>query len=223
VRYLLCFLLFFLLCSGYFLNDFRGVSSQKKAQTPVKRGGWIDSRESISKTEKKESIDKKTLSAPPEKKLKVFEQEGRYKKIPFSVLTAYPAPRYGEEISFYLPHPLKLSEPLPLEPLPLAIPPEYLDLEGEFVVVEGYMIPLHFEGGRTRIFLLVPFATDCCFSEPPRWNDLIYVRGKEPFRVVPGIMLCKVYGLFRVGSAVMEDGFQSVYQLLAERVVPSGF
>lgn len=100
MRYLLCFLLFFLLCSGYFLNDFRGVSSQKKAQTPVKRGGWIDSRESISKTEKKESIDKKTLSAPPEKKLKVFEQEGRYKKIPFSVLTAYPAPRYGKRFHF---------------------------------------------------------------------------------------------------------------------------
>ena len=78
-------------------------------------------------------------------------------KVTFKVLASYPL----EETTGPILHPLK-------------------DLDGKSVVVTGYVLPVAYNRGRTREFMLMRSQAACCFGQAPKANEFIMVVTEEP-------------------------------------------
>ena len=53
------------------------------------------------------------------------------------------------------------------------------DLEGAFVRMPGYVIPLELDARGVKEFLLVPYVGACVHVPPPPANQLVYVEARE--------------------------------------------
>lgn len=57
-------------------------------------------------------------------------------------------------------------------------------LDGQFVRLPGYIVPLESDaGGMLSEFLLVPFFGACIHVPPPPPNQIVYVKLKKPFNL----------------------------------------
>jgi|CXWL01.1.fsa_nt_gi hypothetical protein len=57
-------------------------------------------------------------------------------------------------------------------------------LNGQFVKLPGYLVPLESdEGGMLSEFLLVPYFGACIHVPPPPPNQIVYVKLKKPFNL----------------------------------------
>lgn len=56
-------------------------------------------------------------------------------------------------------------------------------LNGQFVKIPGYALPLETTGAAIEEFLLVPYVGACIHVPPPPPNQMIFVKLKEPFLV----------------------------------------
>jgi uncharacterized protein len=94
--------------------------------------------------------------------------------------------------------------------------------DGAKVRIDGYLVPLAFDGTKVVMFLLVPYAGACIHVPPPPSNQIIYVIAKEglepdddQFRPV------RVVGTFK--AVELSTAFAEVgYQIVAETVAYSG-
>ena len=54
-------------------------------------------------------------------------------------------------------------------------------LDGEFVKIPGYALPIEFDGVAVQEFLLVPYVGACIHVPPPPRNQMVFVKLPEPF------------------------------------------
>lgn len=87
------------------------------------------------------------------------------------------------------------------------IPTEVKEFGGRTVVVDGYMLPLNVERGKTTRFLLLRNTLACCYGTPPEPNEWILV--DAPGGVAPLMdILVDIYG-----ELVVEERWESGYLL----------
>lgn len=65
------------------------------------------------------------------------------------------------------------------QPDTIAIPPLIRPLDGQIVSLEGYMIPLQYEGNAVTEYLLVRHLAACCFGGTPEPDEWVFVRAPE--------------------------------------------
>jgi hypothetical protein len=53
------------------------------------------------------------------------------------------------------------------------IPPEILALDGKYVRITGFLVPILNVSGRIREFFIMGSQNSCCFGKPPRLFDFI--------------------------------------------------
>lgn len=56
-------------------------------------------------------------------------------------------------------------------------------LDGQFVRIPGYLVPLEFSGKKVTEFLLVPWAGACIHTPPPPPNQIVHVKADTPFEI----------------------------------------
>lgn len=100
------------------------------------------------------------------------------------------------------------------------IPAEVKALDGQKVIVEGWMVPMEInDDASVKSFVLVKTQPQCCFGDTQsmnEWVDVIMEPGtKAEFNVDLPV---KVYGQLEVGEKI-EDGFVlSIYRMTGNRV-----
>ena len=55
-------------------------------------------------------------------------------------------------------------------------------LDGQFVRIPGYLLPLDFSGKEVTEFLLVPWVGACIHTPPPPPNQIVHVKPDKPFQ-----------------------------------------
>ncbi|MHC4937222.1 MAG: hypothetical protein ACYTGJ_13565 [Planctomycetota bacterium] len=102
------------------------------------------------------------------------------------------------------------------------IPPEIEALTGERVVVDGFLMPTIFDGGKVERFLLTRSYITCCFGDVLNMNEVIDVTVGPDLEVSYFLsgQPVTVTGWFEVGEKKSEFGYvESIYRLVAEEVV----
>ena len=56
-------------------------------------------------------------------------------------------------------------------------------LDGQFIRLPGYALPLEYDGAAIEEFLLVPYVGACTHVPPPPQNQMVFVKLAEPFVV----------------------------------------
>lgn len=56
-------------------------------------------------------------------------------------------------------------------------------LDGQFIRIPGYALPLEYDGAAIQEFLLVPYVGACIHVPPPPQNQMVFVKLAEPFIV----------------------------------------
>lgn len=56
-------------------------------------------------------------------------------------------------------------------------------LDGQFIRLPGYALPLEYDGAAVEEFLLVPYVGACIHVPPPPQNQMVFVKLAEPFVV----------------------------------------
>ncbi len=105
---------------------------------------------------------------------------------------------------------------------PIVVPeiPQMLRLiSGRTAVVQGFMLPLKLEGGRTTEFLLMRDQALCCFGRVPMLNEWVYVRMPQGTQMVKDLPVT-FRGKLTVGE-ILDDGYLiGIYLMDAESFVP---
>lgn len=57
------------------------------------------------------------------------------------------------------------------------------ELDGELIALSGFDVPLDFDRGASREFLLVPYYGACIHAPPPPPNQTVLVRSKTPVKL----------------------------------------
>jgi hypothetical protein len=57
------------------------------------------------------------------------------------------------------------------------------DLDGRFVRIPGYVLPLEMSGKEITEFLLVPWVGACVHTPPPPLNQIVHVKTQKPIDV----------------------------------------
>lgn len=106
-------------------------------------------------------------------------------------------------------------------PRKFEIPAAILDLSGERVAVDGYLMPTIFESGRVKQFLLTRSYITCCFGDVLRMNEVIDVTVGPDLEVSYFLsgQPVTVTGWLEVGEKKSEFGYvESIYRIVAEKV-----
>jgi hypothetical protein len=137
-----------------------------------------------------------------------------YLKAGFDVLAAYT----------FIPAELDPSAPAGTPPPSGAkqIPPAVKALDGQKVVVSGYMLPTKVEKGLVKEFLLVSSPMLCCYGQTPQVNEFVVVNmganGVKAVMDTPVQFLGKL-----VVKEMYEDGFlTNIYSLEGEKMGKAG-
>ncbi|MEX0283264.1 MAG: DUF3299 domain-containing protein [Paracoccaceae bacterium] len=98
------------------------------------------------------------------------------------------------------------------DPRHFAIVPE---LNGEYVRLPGYLVPLEFDGTGGTEFLLVPFVGACIHVPPPPPNQLVYAVTERPHQMEG--MFAPVYAVGTLRTVYAETGLaQASYQMAVQ-------
>ena len=100
-----------------------------------------------------------------------------------------------------------LLQPLPGDP-PTAVPNTAIEMEGQDVLLKGYMYPGKQQQGITQ-FLLVRDQGDCCFGGNPKITDRVLVTLEDGLSISFNSRLRKIAGRFFVkpmGGSAVEGG-----------------
>lgn len=100
-------------------------------------------------------------------------------------------------------------------------------LNGQYVRLPGYLLPLEFSGKNVSEFLLVPWVGACIHTPPPPPNQIVHVRPEKPVAMSGMFEAVWVTGQLTTGaikkSLSMVDGSADIdvgYSLQATRVEP---
>ena len=98
------------------------------------------------------------------------------------------------------------------------IPKPIRALDGEKVLVSGFMLPTRYEKGLAVEFLLMRSQLTCCYGIVPQPNEWIVVRmpgsGITPTMDVP----VSFFGRFHVGAHCENTLLEGIYYLDGERM-----
>ena len=81
---------------------------------------------------------------------------------------------------------------------PPAVVPE---LDGKFVSIGGYIVPLDFESTTVKEFLLVPFVGACIHVPPPPSNQIVFVKFEEGIEITGPFDPVRVVGTMKTETA----------------------
>ena len=100
-------------------------------------------------------------------------------------------------------------------------------LNGQFVRLPGYLLPLEFSGKQVSEFLLVPWVGACIHTPPPPPNQIVHVKPEKPVEMSGMFAPVWVTGQMTTGaikkSLSLVDGSADIdvgYSLRASRVEP---
>jgi hypothetical protein len=100
-------------------------------------------------------------------------------------------------------------------------------LNGQFVRLPGYLLPLEFSGKQVSEFLLVPWVGACIHTPPPPPNQIVHVKPDKPVTMTGMFEPVWVTGQLRAGairkSLSLVDGSSDIdigYSIQASRVEP---
>jgi hypothetical protein len=102
------------------------------------------------------------------------------------------------------------------------IPELVKSLDGQRVAITGFMLPVDFNDGKVKSFLLLQNQMACCFGMTPKENEFVYVEmGKGgSTKYMPDWPLT-VVGKLEVGKKLLVN---SIYRMEADNVlVTDGF
>lgn len=145
---------------------------------------------------------------------KGFERtkDGKYLKVTFSALGGF---------DYEVPDPdAILASPDPTKPLRDQIPAEIKKLNGQKVVVVGFMVPIEVDNkGNVKSYALTQNQMFCCFGVAPAMNEWVMVTvDGEPAKYYSDLPIA-TFGEMQVGEEI-EDGYvMSVYRMKAEKVM----
>lgn len=92
-------------------------------------------------------------------------------------------------------------------------------LDGQFIRLPGYIVPLEVsEDGRTTDFLLVPYFGACIHVPPPPSNQIVHVTSKEGVRVDELYQPYWIEGAMQVKASTSELA-DAGYQMDAQKIV----
>ena len=145
----------------------------------------------------------------------LFEQteDGRHFKVTFGQLGCY---------MYEMPDPTVLRDAEdPHALLKDQIPPEIKALDGEPVLLLGFMVPVEFDSrGKLAAFAITQNQAFCCYGVTPAMNDWVMVRVPEgqgvEYRQQEPVA---VYGVLEVGELLDEGYVLSLYRLTATEVI----
>jgi hypothetical protein len=97
------------------------------------------------------------------------------------------------------------------------IPDLIKSLDRQKVAITGFMLPIDFNGGKIKSFLLLPNQMACCFGMTPKENQFIQVDmiGNETAKYMPDLPIT-VVGKLEVGKKLLVN---SVYRIEADGVL----
>ncbi len=97
------------------------------------------------------------------------------------------------------------------------IPLSILALSGKRVAVDGYVMPLSYEAGGAKKFLLMRYRFGCCYSVPPMLNEWIEVTmAKGVADYIPDT-LSTVSGVLTVKEESKDGAATGLYTMSASR------
>lgn len=102
------------------------------------------------------------------------------------------------------------------------IPELVKSLDGQRVAITGFMLPVDFDGGKVKSFLLLQNQMACCFGMTPKENEFVYVEMSKGgnTKYMPDWPLT-VVGKLEVGKKLLVN---SIYRMEADNVlVTDGF
>lgn len=139
--------------------------------------------------------------------------DGKYLKVTFSALGGY---------EYKLPDPEVVRNSAdPTKPPTQQIPDELMAIDGEDVVLVGFMVPFDIDRrGNVKSFALTVNQAFCCFGIPPAMNELVMVTMEEG-KVAPFLnnIPLAAYGKLEVGEEIDEGYVLSVYRMTATEVI----
>jgi hypothetical protein len=98
------------------------------------------------------------------------------------------------------------------------IPDDVKKLDGKYVEIKGYMLPVG-GGNWCREFLLVPSLFGCCYGRAPEANHMIFVKmqGKKeaPYHPRP----IRIRGIFSASEERVDGLLVSLYRFVCEQVL----
>lgn len=132
--------------------------------------------------------------------------EHGYLQVPFEFLGSY---------DYTMPS----DEEIEQKKFPDQIPAYIKMLDGEKIVIEGFMMPSEYEDKRLKKLVLFNTYLGCCFGTLPRMNEWIYAEMKtaQNSEFVHG-MAIKVYGTLEVGENIDWDGGLSLYRMKGDKI-----
>jgi hypothetical protein len=98
------------------------------------------------------------------------------------------------------------------------IPANIRAMEGQTILVNGYMTPLDYEAGKTKLFILSRNPSGCCFGDMPLIHEMIEVRMKGDGVPVRGYLPVQVRGVLHVGVKRNGEVLACIYRLDGETV-----
>jgi hypothetical protein len=102
------------------------------------------------------------------------------------------------------------------------IPDEVMQLNGKDVKIDGFMLPLDFNGVGVGLFILNANQDRCGLGAPTVINELIVVTMTQHRRTVLTHMPIRVFGRFQVGEERKGGRLASIYRMDAEAIGPPG-
>lgn len=95
------------------------------------------------------------------------------------------------------------------------IPAKILALSGKRIAIDGYMMPLAYEAGGTKKFLLMRYRFGCCYAVPPMLNEWIEVTmAKGVADYIPDT-LSTVSGVLTVKEETKDGAATGLYTMVA--------
>jgi hypothetical protein len=119
-------------------------------------------------------------------------------------------------------YPLKLTDELQMNTNRAAwadaqvnamIPESIRKLDGQRVIVEGFMVPVAFDKERLTEFVLVRDMPGCCFGFPPNPHEWVKAVVKSPKIKVEFENPVRVGGVFHVGAERQAGYLSGIYSL----------
>ena len=98
------------------------------------------------------------------------------------------------------------------------IPAHIRAMDGRTILVDGYMTPLDYDSGKTKMFILSRNPSACCYGDMPLIHEMIEVRMKGEGVPARSYLPVQVRGVLRVGAKRNGDVLACIYRLDGETV-----
>lgn len=102
------------------------------------------------------------------------------------------------------------------------IPSPLRQLDGQKVSIDGFMMPLDYDGGGVNLFILNASYDMCGFGAPSRINQRIDVTVADGKRTAYTHMPMRVFGTLHVSEQWARGRLQNIYRMTADAIALPG-